>query len=93
MAHKSYKKESRYDWGRNLCEEQNITFEQIQLGAILRIADAAEAMAKNHQQLIDERDRYKRWYEGDCKTREKLYHRIAGLQGHITRLKKMKEQT
>ena len=74
MPFKSYREESRANWGRTLCDEQHPSNEEVQLGAILRIADAAEVMARNHQQLINERDR--------------LLRRIAALRGHITRLKK-----
>lgn len=88
MAHKSYKEESRKDWGRDLCPTQQITSDNIELGALLRIADAAEVMAQNHQQLIDERDRYKRWYEQKKQIAERLRRRNAGLRGYITRLKK-----
>jgi len=68
MPFKSFKDESRAKWGKILCEKQQLSNDDIELGAILRIADASEAMAKNHQQLIDERDRYKRWYEDNQKT-------------------------
>ncbi len=45
---KNYKEESRKNWGTS---DDKLSIEQIQIGAILRIADAAEAMAKNHVQL------------------------------------------
>ena len=34
----------------------SVTLDGLQTGAIMRIAAATELMAKNHQQLIDERD-------------------------------------
>ena len=43
---KNYKQESRKDWGTNQ-DSELLSIEQINLGAILRIADATEAMAKN----------------------------------------------
>jgi hypothetical protein len=48
---KRYREESRSNWGAELEEGTELDREQIQLGAILRIADATEAMAKNVTQL------------------------------------------
>lgn len=87
MAFKSYRKQSRnIDWGSEEAED-SLTLKQINCGCLLRIADATELMAKNHQQLIDERDRYKRFYENEKRYANKLYHRIAGLRGYITQIK------
>ena len=90
MSYKHYKDESRLDWGKELCEQQSPTMAELQFGAILRIADAAELMAKNHQQLTEQRDLYKRWYEQQKQIEKMLCRRIAGLQGYITKLKKKK---
>lgn len=68
----------RQEWtGRN-------EIDQIKTGAIQRIADACEIMAKNHGQIIEERDRYKRWYEDECKRRQCQDRQISGLRGRIT---------
>lgn len=56
---KSYKSISKTDWGSQIKEGQHPTQEQITLGAILRIADATEAMAIRHTDLIDENERLK----------------------------------
>lgn len=90
MAYKfhSYREESKINWGVNLDEDQKLNFDGIQLGAILRIADASEKMAKNYQQLIDERDRYKQYYEQEQKINHSLRMQIIGIRGYITRLKK-----
>ena len=84
---KSYKELSRENWGTDLTIPTN---EQIKIGAIQRIADATELMAQRYQGIIDDRDRYKRYYENQLEQKEKLSHRIAGLQGYIKRLKKKK---
>lgn len=76
------------DWGTELSPDEHLSIDQIRLGTELRIADATELMAQNHQQLTEERDRYKRWYEEEKRTTEKLARRIAGKQGYITRLKR-----
>ena len=88
MPFRSYKKASKdTNWGSNLPVGTNPCLDQVQFGTILRIADALEIMSKNYQELIDERDKYKRWYNETVETRERLYARISGLRGYITRLK------
>jgi len=87
IAFKSWKDESRINWGRELGEKQQLSNEEIQFGALLRIADAVEIIAKNHQRLINERDYYKQWYEQERQIVQTLRHRIAGLKGHIKRIK------
>ena len=58
------------------------TQSEIDVGSLQRIADACELMAKNHAELIRERDQYERWWR-DARTREeKLRRRV------ITRMKR-----
>ena len=82
---KSYRQKSRANWGRNTT--QALTLDEVQLGAILRIADAAEAMAKNHVQLQSERDHYKQCCDQEQERVAKLERSNAALRGQITRLK------
>lgn len=84
----SYRKLSRIDWHQPAGETTSTT-EQIQLGALLRIADATELMAKRYQELINERDRYKEWYDTEATHRHQLDRRLAAAKGRITKLKKM----
>ena len=65
----------------------NESIPHIQTGALQRIADACELMAKNHVELIAERDKYKRWYEGERAGNNKARHREAALRGIIKKLK------
>ena len=61
--------------------------EAIQLGCMLRIADATEAMSENHIQLQSNYDYMKKsrdYYRDQYYLSEK---RIAAYKGHITRLK------
>ncbi len=58
MSHQSCKEKSRLDWGSSQLEK--LTIEEIKCGAILRIADAMELMAKRYNDLIAERDQYQR---------------------------------
>jgi hypothetical protein len=82
----SYREESRRDWGIDSANAMNL--DRIKAGAILRIADATEAMAKNYLALQEERDRYKRWYEERQRRVLHLERSNAALRGVITRMKK-----
>lgn len=92
MEFKSYREGSRIDYGRDLCPTQQFTKNEIELGAILRIADATELMARRYIDLIGERDCYKQSAKQERQYNELLCRRIAGLRGHITRLKKQKKK-
>lgn len=83
---KDFRKESRTAWGVHT--GLSLSAEQIQLGAVLRIADATENMASNHAQLIEDRDRYKKWYEAERVNVDRLRRRVAALRGVITKLRR-----
>ncbi len=62
------------------------------LGAVLRIADATEAMAKNYNALLSECERYKSWALRGETQRRSLERRLTAMKGHLTRAKrKLKE--
>ncbi len=87
MTHRSYKEESRKDWG--LADPSGaMTVERIQLGAVLRIADATEKMAQRHTELIAQRDHYKERAESSDRYASMLERRVSALKGQITKLKK-----
>lgn len=65
---------------------QNI--KDLELGCLLRIADATEVMAKNYNKLLDDTAHYKGRLESEQEITKRLMRRIAGLKGHINRLKK-----
>lgn len=83
---RSFKAESKKDWGTH--EPGPITMERIENGALLRIADAVEKMATNYSQLIEERDRWKRWYESSQLSVGRLRRQGYALRGVITRQRK-----
>jgi hypothetical protein len=87
MLFKNYRTESREQYGQNT-ESGLLCADQLKLGAILRIADATEKMAKNYDDLIRDRDHYKSYYYQELTESAKLEKTIAGLRGYITRLKK-----
>lgn len=82
----SFKDQSRVSW--QPVEDRQVTNEEINTGCLQRIADATEAMAKNHIKLQYDLDQYKRWYEQERKSNGHMARRIAALQGVITKLKK-----
>lgn len=87
MPFKNYREESKsLGWGSD--QTQNLSLEQLQTGAILRIADATEKMAQNYARMENDLAMYKRWYEQEKATSERLYKSNAALRGHIKRLKK-----
>lgn len=91
------KKTDLKDWSRNyrlmlLPPDDNpksheIQLQQFQASALLRMADAAELMAKRHTELIADCDKYKRWYEKQKSINKDLKNTIKGLKGSNTRLK------
>lgn len=86
MGFRGYKDVSRINWGS---EQENFSLDQINTGALLRIADAAEKMAERHTELIRQRD----YFEGEAKRlrliREKLERSNASLRGHLKRAKRL----
>jgi IS1 family transposase len=84
---KTFKSESRLDWGRET-QGGTPTNEEIQFGAILRIADATEAMAKNYTDLQNQLARYKQYWSDERKATERLKRSNASLRGHIARIKR-----
>jgi len=81
----TFKESSKREWAT----DANVaTKEEIKIGSIQRIADAVEKIMLNYDQLINDRDRYKRWYEQEEAGRKELEHKLAGLRGYVSRLKK-----
>lgn len=78
---------SRENWNTT-GSNGNPTTEGINSGSLQRIADASELMAKRHAELIEERDRYKRWYESEQATSRRLRFSMAGYRAWITILRK-----
>jgi hypothetical protein len=77
---------SKCDWslpaGTDLPDD-----ERIQLGCLLRIADATELMASNYIRLQNEVEQYKRWHAEEANRNKRLRKDYACLQGQNTKLK------
>lgn len=89
MAYKSYRQESKKDYGvSGVSEFANLNIDQLQIGALLRIADASEKMAVN---IIDLQNKLKRTEESLAWSRKRVAYlekANAALRGHIKRLKR-----
>lgn len=84
----SWKEHSKTEW-RSLPDPNTAPADdRIKIGCLQRIADATEKMAQSYSALIEERDRYKRWYENEERMRRSADRRIISLKGVITKLKK-----
>jgi uncharacterized protein involved in exopolysaccharide biosynthesis len=81
---KTLRTESRLDY--SLVGTPN--HQELQTGAILRIADATEKMAVNHVNLQNERDRFKRYWNEERVANERLRKQVSSLKGQITKLRK-----
>ncbi|MEN1941052.1 hypothetical protein WCE39_08160 [Luteimonas sp. MJ174] len=87
-----HRKNTKTLWGREVAGESNPNREDIQLGCLLRIADATEAMAKRHTELMAARDYYERLARDRADTIETLRRQRAALRGTITRMKRAQEK-
>lgn len=85
MGHRSYREESRSNWG---CTDRQPDTNELKLGALMRIADATEVMAHEYQKLINDRDLYKRWYNNAKDECDRIGRSNATLRGQITKLRK-----
>lgn len=83
---------SKTKWTLSLPDNQKGDYPgdaNIELGCLMRIADSVDLMAKNHAQLISDRDMYERWYKESRATINKQNKAIAALRGHLNRVKKL----
>ena len=92
MTYKYFKDESRKNWCTRRPDDQgeawNISPDQAKFGAILRIADACELMAKNHDELVLQRDLFRDALQEKITAIIGLERKIAALRGVITKMKK-----
>lgn len=84
-----FRAESRKDFHR----DGQPSNEDIQIGCLQRIADAAELMAKEHARLVRDRDYYERGYRERGAEIERLIRQRSALRGAITRMKRSTDST
>ena len=75
---------SRQEWPPN----SPITHNDLYLGSLQRIADANELMAKNHRELVAERDRYEKWWRAARDQGYRIEASNRALRGVATKLRK-----
>lgn len=86
MADNTYKEKSKLDWYRD--DGQQPSVDQLQFGALQRIADATEKMAENYNKLLRDVKYYKERAEQNSSACQRLVRSNAALRGVITKLKK-----
>ena len=84
---KSYREESRTNYGRDVEEGRSLTSDELMLGAVLRIADATEAMAKKYIDLERNYNNLSRDYKARGETIRTLEKQNSSYRGVITRMK------
>ena len=82
------KDESRKNWTHD--ESKNVTFSEINTGALLRIADAVEKMAERYTELIRDKEFLEVRVKGLRERNEFLERSNASLRGHLRSAKKVK---
>jgi len=88
MPFKSYREQSKTDWGINLPEQTPLDVDQIQIGALLRIADATELMASNYKKLQEENIRLRKSVDYWMDNSYAKDRKIKVYKGVITKLKR-----
>jgi hypothetical protein len=88
MVWKSFKEDSKIEWGFDYKKGETISNAHLNIGCLQRIANATEKISERYSDLIDDRDKYLRWYNEEKKVSERLANQIRGLRGTITRMKK-----
>ena len=91
MSKRFYDDQSRLKWCRT--DGSKPDAEGLKVGCLQRIADATEAMAQRYQELLDDRDRYKRLYVIERDECEQIARSNAALRGAITKMKRQLAET
>lgn len=85
MTFRSYREESRSDWGAR--DEGGFSLDQVNAGALLRIADAVEKMANNYDVMQRDRDFWKERALSAERRLDTERRRTAALRGSIKRMR------
>ena len=85
MSNRGIKEESRREYFKVLADEVGFSNDDLKTGCLMRIADATEAMALRHTELIKQRDRFEQWYKEEQERRKHLERSNAALRGHLKR--------
>jgi hypothetical protein len=86
MGFKDFRVQSRnVQWGIEI-EGEDLRFEDINCGSLLRIADAMEIISKQYTALLAEVEKYRQWWNEGLTDKRIMIHQIAGLKEYIRRL-------
>jgi len=85
---RSYVEKSKVNWCSAGLTEHETNYQEVQTGALQRIAAATEAMAKNYVQLQNDNEWLKRSRQSYMDRVDSLERSNAALRGVITKLKK-----
>lgn len=90
MAKVSLKEASKTDWFATLNDGNNYPGDtNIQIGCLMRIAEATEKMASNYTRMENDLALYKRWYNEERAKVSTLTKRNNALRGYIKRQKNL----
>lgn len=82
---KNYRRESRdKNWGTY---DEVLSFDQINTGSLLRIADSLEKIEKPYLQLIEEVEFYRNGFFRHRNERDRVRNQLAGTKAWSTRQK------
>lgn len=87
-----WKEKSKSNWYSTLEDGQQLNNEKLQLGCLMRIADATELMAKNHNDLYLEAQKYKAIAMQNAQRAERLENMLRTWKGVATRYKNQLEK-
>ena len=85
----SFRKGSLIDWG---VEDTKLNLEELQTGALLRIADAMETVAQKQERLIKQKEFYRDCYLRQKKHSIRLESEIKGLKVTRSRFKNHRDK-
>lgn len=86
--HKDFKEESRKNYGVTVELGEGLSLEQLRIGALLRIADAVEKVAANHDTLRKELEHQTDRATIAFQHLEKVQRSNRALRGYLKRLKR-----
>lgn len=87
MTFKNYRDQSRnVQWGTN-SDSDSLSFEGINCGSLLRIADSMEVVAKEYNAILADMKFYQKRYHELLDKVERLKRSNAALRGVITKMK------
>jgi septal ring factor EnvC (AmiA/AmiB activator) len=88
MAYSYLKEASKVNWCVKVQNAGDYPGDNnLQLGCLMRIADATEMMAKRYTEMQDNLDWYKKKYAEHREEIKRMERQIAAYKGHIRRLK------